>query len=194
MGNITTNTIGYNLIPIPDCYITIGSVKFDRFYHIPKVSEKKSAKFETINILGRSEPIYSYGGGDARTLTIVYTLHNLTNDMLEYNMNFFRYARASVYPQYDLGYAPPPIGKFKFGEIYSSSGGGALDILIKDSSYSIDEKTIWFDGGTSLSVGADNTQNTTTKMYPQKFTITLNVNVIYSQSNLPGFKDILGGI
>lgn len=181
MGNMfaSQNLGPYIGNEIPELSITIGDTKFDQFYHLPEVTDGKKSRIATNAILGRSEPILSYGGSDARSIDVTFTLHNVTKDMVEHNMKFFNYARATVYPDYSKGYAPPPIVQFQWGTLYSRGNGKfPIDCVVTDVNITVSPDTPYF-----FSV-------VTGSLCPLWFTIKLSMLTIEMQELLPGFNEV----
>lgn len=158
---------GGNLTNIPTCIFTVPGAGSFQLKVVPTISDSKSANYASQTIYGRSNPVRSYSESGPRTITIGWSVFN-TDEDIENNIKLIRAIQASVHPKYQ--YDPPPICKLQCGKLLSS---GVVDVLVTNYKFNYSNDCVYNDD-----------------LIPFQIDIDLDLEVAYSQANLPGFNDV----
>jgi len=95
--------------------------RFIKFQYMPEsIGENKSANWQYIDILGRSEPIRFYSSSGPRSINLCLTFHALSSRIDDVELKI-RFLRSLVYPDYQASKStntpfPPPVILLKIGE------------------------------------------------------------------------------
>lgn len=181
------------LAPIPNCWIRIpveiGEVAAgeDTFLirEIPEITDSKSANYTSQTIFGRSSPIRSYSNSEARKLSVSFNVYNTSEGVRRANFFLLRRIEAAVHPSYQPSqYQPPPVCQFQCGVALSGMIGGPeedaevrpVNVIIQNYSFSFGQDTFYDDDLLPFVIG-----------------VSLDLEVVYSQSTLPGSADVIAG-
>jgi hypothetical protein len=183
MGKATDNT--GDLLEIKNCYIKIPD--FNNLTIpmkiLPDISDSKSASFSSEKAIGRSMPFIGYESSESRQITwdahFVICKEGDQDDI----MGYIRALQACTYPQPGNGstsYLPPPTLKLRCGELLSK-GQETTEVccILKSYSLKFDTTVPWYETEENSS------------LIPYKMDISLTLEVIYNQANLPGSDKIL---
>jgi hypothetical protein len=146
------------------------------FLSIPEIRTSKSANYGEQNILGRSSPVNTYSNSGNRKIDITFHLHSVSKYWMNVNVLFIQAICACVHPRYENTYAPPPVVKFKCGELVGN--GGYCNLLIESVDYSMNQDEVWFDPPFLI---------------PQYIPLTVSAKVVYPFAKLPGTADVALG-
>jgi hypothetical protein len=164
---------------VDDCYIQVGSLAPIRMYIMPDISDSHSANWPTQNGIGRSLPAYTFGNGEARTISWTIHLYADYPDRLIYNLQTLRIIESCTYPRNGTGalpFVPPSICKLKCG---ATLGSYPIAAVLKSYSVSFPVDVPWSENISGYGP------------IPYKFDIQCSFEVVYDASQLPGAERII---
>jgi len=166
-----------DLEPIQDCYIQVEEYPPIIMKIMPDISDSKSVSYPDENAIGRSMPFKSFQNSENRSIS--WTAHFVVckegdQDDIIRNLRLFE---ACTYPMTQntngAPYSPPPICKLRCGRLLSESG--AICAVMKSYSVKFDTSVPWDEDG----------------YVPYKLDVDMQFEVVYNQSQLPGFEKIM---
>jgi hypothetical protein len=179
----TTPATG-DLTPITDCYLIIGNVPHMLngrekgqivFNNLPDISDQKGVSYADENGIGRSLPSKTFSHGENRSISVTASFYILkTGDDIT-NLSILRAIQSAVYPRDGSGalpYIPPPLCKLKCGKLLSNE---SLCVIMKDYNVKFPTDVPWHQ----------------TTYVPYKMEISMNFDVVYPSSKLPGQEQIV---
>ena len=167
-------TEGKTLSLLKDCYIEIPGFKVE-FNIIPKLSDSKSASYNSEQLPGRANPLDVYSSSDSRTIETTIKLVVLEDSDIDRNLSIIRALQSCVYPREgdnNSPYVPPPVCKLKFGRLF---GEDSLCVVLMNYNLDIPED-VSYDPDT---------------FFPYRCEISCSWKVVYTNSDLPGQDRIL---
>lgn len=108
--------------PIPNITFYIKNMLNEKIIYLPVYPEELSESFSTnysqTELNGRSAPYQTYGGNEARTMSLPVTLHQDLCDETTGDLHMIvRYLKQLVYPKYNGSIVIPPYCFLKFGNM-----------------------------------------------------------------------------
>jgi len=165
-----------NLVPIQDCYIEIENTKVIMKI-MPDISDSKSVSYPDENAIGRSMPFKSFQNSENRSISWTAHFVMCKEEDREDIIQTLRLFEACTYPMTEntggAPYSPPPICKLKCGRLLSEFE--PVCAVMKSYSVKFDTSVPWDDDG----------------YIPYKLDVDMQFEVVYNQSQLPGFEKIM---
>ena len=175
---------GGRLIDIEDCYVSVptkGTEKKIVFNVLPEISDQKSATYNDEPVIGRSNPMKTYGSSDNRSISMQIHLIVTRPEDVEKNLEILRVLESAIYPRVGASvgvpFVPPPVCQLRCGQLLKKEGD--LCAVLKQYSVKFPTDISWDE----------------TTFAPFKLDIDTTWEVVYKSSELPGQQNIidLGG-
>lgn len=163
-----------------DCSVTIPGVEKPlRPYVMPDISEGKGATYADEPVIGRSFGVKTYGHSDNRNITMNWHVVIMDEDSKKEAIRQLNAFRSCVYPvdgNSGASYAPPPICKIECGEkTRGTKDEKSVCVVLKTYNVSF-----------PIDVAHD-----PVSLLPYRFDISLNWDVVFPTSKLPGQSMII---
>lgn len=169
-------TNGWGILEnIEDCYIKIGEEKII-MNNLPDIGDSKSASYSEETIQGRSTPFKNYSHSDARSIS--WTCHFFVQTSLDVQriLGWIKLLESCVYPVTEITgggpYAPPVICQIKCGRQIAED---EVCVVLKSYNIKFDANFPWDQDS----------------LLPYKTDVSLEFEVVYNQSRLPGAERIM---
>lgn len=145
---------------------------------LPDISDGKGAQYADETSIGRAAPFKTYQNSDNRSISWDCHFVVTQESDIELYFKYIRAIQAAVYPQdgteggtAGAPYLPPPLCQIKCGNLLSKD---FLNVVMKQYSLKFDTQVPWHEE----------------TYLPYKFDVSLQFDVIYEQSSLPGMDMI----
>lgn len=158
---------------IPDCYISIpGFGNPITLKSLPDISDGKQASYNSENIMGRSNPMYTYSHSGDRNISMqLHFFITEEGDALK-NLNTLRQLQSALYPREGKGgapYMPPCVCTIKCGNLLSDD---PLSVVLQSYSVKFPTEVAWWEGEEG-------------QYCPYRFDVDTSWLVVYRSSDLP---------
>lgn len=172
-----TNLVG-NLERIEDCYIRVGE-DIIYAYVLPTLGDGHQATYNSETGIGRSIPTKTFQSGSDRTISVEWQFFAEGEGKLLGNLYYYRLLTSCTYPVdlpqgASVPFLPPKIVKIKCGRLL---GDEELCCVVNSVNVNWPTDGPW----SSLEYG----------YIPYKFSLTINLSVVYNSADLPGAARIL---
>lgn len=183
---------GGRLQPINLCYIIVPNFGKIILNNLPEVSDSKGAAYNDEIILGRSTPLKTFSHSENRTITM--DIHLFITDSgnnqqiasgagVSYvpgdvftNIKIVRGLESALYPRQDANvgspFVPPVVCAIQFGRFFADQ---ELCVVLRSMSKKAPVDVPWDD----------------VNLFPYKCDVSLQWDVVYTSSELPGQDRIL---
>ena len=170
---------------IKDCSLVIPGTQFSgggiRFHTLPIISDSKGAKWNDDPVMGRATPLTTYSHSDIRIITVDIPLiatndgSAITPGSFLYNKAILKAIESAAYPRGPTAgfpYVPPPICKFRCGQLLTGTQAGDKESLC----VVLDNYNVKFDTNVPFDPAT---------LIPFKFNISTKWRVVYQSDYLP---------